>query len=281
MSYEGNNNRQPVENKINSYLYIFIAFIVITLAVFLGFRYGIGDGSSSKAASSVTKSDSVVVTKDPNLAVKKQKLLKDVSGDAYLGNQYAPVLVIEYASLSCPHCAHFEEDVVEPLIPNYIDSGKVRYVFRDFPLNPPAVAAAKLAHCADSDKYFSFIKVLFKSQKQWVNDSYLATLKNIGKLGGISDEKFDQCQNDKAIEDKIFKEQQDAVNILEVQATPTIFINGVQYKGKYEYKAVADYIDKDLKGDDSVAKTDAPAASGSAAATSGKATNAATTAPAK
>ena len=244
-----NDQNKPVSrmHKINTYIYIFAGFIAVTLLAFITYRYAPAE-FTSQARTQPQKAEEVVITKDPDLAKKKQILLKDMSGDYYMGNQYAPVIVIEYASLSCPHCAHFHEDVVEPLVPSYINSGKVKYVYRDFPLNAPALAAAKLTHCANPERFFSFIKVLFKSQDQWAfTPNYEEILKNIAKLGGVNEEKFHECQKDQALETAILKTQQDANEVLEVDQTPTIFINGSKYEGKHEYKEVAAFIDTMLK----------------------------------
>ena len=248
MSSENNNNGAQKSN-LNKYIYIFLGFIAIIALAFFIIRSGNNDMLAKKPVEE-PKNEQVVVTKDPNLAQKKQKLLKDTSGDFYLGEQYAPVVMIEYASLACPHCRDFHEHVVEPLIANYVNKGKVKYVFRDFPHMPSAFSAATLAHCADSDKYFSFVKVLFKSQDQWAFDeNYVPILKNIGKLGGVSEAKFDQCLADKALENKLLQSIKDASDILEVHSVPTIFINGTPYEGKREYKDVAAAIDLQLKGE--------------------------------
>lgn len=236
-------------NKMNKYAYIFLGFIIISLAIFVVFRSISGDVSSN-AETTQPKTEQVVVQKDDKLMERRKEFLKDTSGDYFLGKEFAPVVMVEYASLSCPHCADFHEKVVEPMIPNYVDTGKVKYVFRDFPLNKSALDATKLAHCAETDKYFSFIKVLFKSQKQWAyNEQYLPILKDIAKLGGLTPEKVDTCLADKKLEDKIFKVQQDAVDILEVKSTPTIYINGNKYDGPHKYEDVEAFINKQLKGE--------------------------------
>ena len=192
--------------------------------------------------------EAVLVKKGELNTSAKAQLLQNMAGDYYMGNEYAPVLMIEYASLSCPHCAHFQEAVLDDLIVSHINTGKVRYIYRDFPLNAPALDATKLSMCADKKNYFNFIKVLFKSQENWVMaDDYKAVLKNIGKLGGVSEDQFDKCLADKTNEEKILKTKKDAIEILGVDSTPTIFINGVEYEGEHSYEAVTKYIDSLLK----------------------------------
>ena len=167
-------------NKMNKYIYIFAAFVVVVIIAFLVFRYSASSNAIGEVKDKGT--NNVVITKNPPTPEQQQSLLKPNAGDNALGSQYAPVTIIEYASLSCPHCAHLAENVIDPLNANYISKGKVKYVFRDFPLNAQAVAAAKLAHCADPSRFYSFINVLFKSQEQWAYTSnYLSILKNIAK----------------------------------------------------------------------------------------------------
>lgn len=242
-------------SEINKYVFIFIAFVAVVVAAYSGIRYN--NSHAISKTETQKKADEVVLTKDPMLAEKKHKLLQDLTGDYYLGEKYAPVVVIEYASLACPHCRELQETVIEPLIPNYVDKGKVKYVFRDFPHNEAALPAAKLAHCADPERYFSFIKVLFKSQDQWAyNKDYLTILKNIAKLGGVTDEQFDRCMADKNLENQILNTVKNASDILGVHSVPTIYINGNEYAGKRDYASVSAYIDKLLSGNDA---TTAPA----------------------
>ncbi len=234
---------------MNKYIYIFVAFIIVIAIAFIAMRTNAKHPVSEVARQEI-KPEEVVVTKDVNIAEKKQKLLKDTSGDYYLGEKFAPVVMIEYASLACPHCRDFQGDVVEPMIANYVNKGKVKYVFRHFPHNQAALVAAKLANCAEPDKYFSFIKVLFKSQDQWAySENYAATLKTIGKLGGVSEDKFDECEKNKEIETKILNGVKNATDILSVQGVPAIYINGNLYEGERNYKDVSAYIDKQLKGE--------------------------------
>jgi len=240
-SDQQNKTSQP--GNLKKYIFVFVAFIVLLIAAFF-----VMHSSSSSTLSEVAKVETkpeeakpeeVVVMKDTELADKKQKLLKDTSGDYYLGEKYAPVVMIEYASLACPHCRDLQESVIDPMIANYVNKGKVKYIFRDYPHNESALVAAKLAHCADSDKYFSFIKVLFKSQDQWAySENYRETLKSVGKLGGVDDAKFEQCQKDKELDEKIL-----------TTVKLGIYINGNAYEGKREYNDVAAYIDTQLKGE--------------------------------
>lgn len=94
-------------------------------------------------------------------------LAKVTADDKVLGDRDAPVTMIEYSSLTCPHCAHFHTDVLPRIKKEYIDTGKVKLVLRDFPLNQPALIAAQIAHCVPEDRYFGFVSVLFETQAAW------------------------------------------------------------------------------------------------------------------
>ena len=149
-----------------------------------------------------------------------------------LGNDKAPVTVIEYASLTCPHCAAFAKDTFEAFKQKYIDTGKVYYTFRDFPFDQPGLHGAMMARCAGPDQYFGLLAVLFKSQDSWATaPDPTAELAKIGRLAGLDKEAFDACMADKALQDGILKGEMDAQHNLQVDATPTFIVNGVRHSG--------------------------------------------------
>ena len=232
---------------MNKYAAVFFGFIAIIIIAYFATRQATTNIASSMETAVGAKSSKQEVVVKKYTAAEKAKVLKDTTGDNFLGNPMAPVVMVEYASLSCPHCADFHEKVVDPLLPTYIESGKVKYIFRDFPLNAPALEAAKIAHCAGKDKFFSFIKVLFQSQSNWVIIGHKEIMK-IAALGGIDDAAYQKCIADKEIENNILKVQKEASEVLEVDSTPTIFINGTVYKGKHTFEDVSEFIDKLLKG---------------------------------
>lgn len=165
-------------------------------------------------------------------------------GERAMGDPNAPVTIIEYASLTCPHCAHFHNDVLPDLKERYIETGKVRLVFRDFPLDERALMAAALAHCAGPDRYFGFLDVLFQTQSGWARaDDYLGALKKLGKLGGMSDEEMDQCLADQELTDGILQTRLDGQNEHQVSSTPTLVINGEVYPGAREIDELSTLID--------------------------------------
>src|SRR6202022_4836028 len=146
--------------------------------------------------------------------------------DMALGPAKASVTIVEYASMSCPHCAAFEENVFPMLKSKYIDTGKVRFVFREFPLDIKAAAASMLVRCiagGDSGKYLGTVELLFKQQDQLVEQTK-DTLERIGKQAGMSEQAVEACVKDQALLDKLSADQKFAFETLKVNATPPFFI---------------------------------------------------------
>jgi len=152
-------------------------------------------------------------------------------GDAVMGSPDAPVTIIEYASMTCPHCAQFQAKTFPKLKERYIDTGKVRYIFREFPLDPLAAGAFMLARCADKDKYFSIIDLFFGTQREWVVPNPLQPMFNIAKQAGYNEETFNACLKNQQILDGIQNVRDRAAKVLNVESTPTFFINGKRVIG--------------------------------------------------
>lgn len=166
--------------------------------------------------------------------------------DMALGPKDAAVTVTEYASLTCSHCAAFNEQVYPQIKKAYIDTGKIRYVFREFPLDIKAAAGSMLSRCIakeDSAKYFAVTDVLFKSQTEWVLKDTTEQLKRIGKQAGLSGEEVEACLKDQKLLDKIAADQKYANEVLKVNATPTFFINGEMLRGENSFDEFAKRID--------------------------------------
>jgi protein-disulfide isomerase len=160
--------------------------------------------------------------------------------DMALGSAKAAVTIVEYASMTCPHCAAFEQNVFPMLRSKYIDAGKVRFVFREFPLDIKAAAASMLARCVagdDSGKYLGTVELLFKQQDQLVEQTK-DTLERIGKQAGMSEQAVEACVKDQALLDKLSADQKFAFETLKVDATPTFFINGERLKGAMSYEEI-------------------------------------------
>jgi protein-disulfide isomerase len=150
-------------------------------------------------------------------------------GEMALGDEKAPVTIIEYASMTCPHCAAFHATTFPELKKRYIDTGKVRFIFREFPLDQLALAAFLLARCAGPDKYFPMIDTLFQQQREWVTQKPLGPLMAIAKQAGMSETAFNECLQNQKLVDGIEDVRQRAMK-LKVESTPSFFINGKQMR---------------------------------------------------
>jgi len=183
--------------------------------------------------------------------VDPAELLKpEALPDMVMGADNAPVTVIEYASMTCPHCAHFQETTFPELKKQYIDTGKVRYIFREFPLDNLAAAAFMLARCAgkdDKSKYFAMIDTMFKQQRQWAVEKPIPPMLAIAKQAGFTEESFNACLANQPILDGIEKIRTRAIKQFKVESTPTFFINGTKVPGAISIEEMAKVIDPYLK----------------------------------
>jgi protein-disulfide isomerase len=161
-----------------------------------------------------------------------------------LGDPNAPVTIIEYASLTCPHCAQFHKEVLPELKERYIAPGKVRLIYRDFPLDQTALAAAALAHCAGPERYFSMLDVLFETQSNWARaDDPIAALKRLGKLGGLTEQQMSACLADEQLSEGILRERLAGQNEYDIGSTPTFIIDGKAYAGSRDVEEFGKLID--------------------------------------
>jgi Protein-disulfide isomerase len=162
--------------------------------------------------------------------------------DQVIGDANAPVTIVEYASMTCPHCASFHEHTFPALDDKYIKTGKVKFILREFPLDPRAEAGFMLARCSDN-KYYPMVDVLFKQQMNWaaVQDARTALL-NIAKLAGFTQESFEACLTDQKLLDDVRAVRAKGAE-LGVTATPTFFINGKKYSGAMSIEQMSAIID--------------------------------------
>lgn len=163
--------------------------------------------------------------------------------DKQLGKDDAKVTIVEYASMTCPHCAHFAMTTFPELKTKYIDTGKVRYILREFPFDPSAEAGFMLARCS-KDNYFAMVDVLFKQQPSWVGvNNTKEALLQISKLAGFTQESFESCLTDQKLLDDVRAVQKRGADEFKVDSTPTFFINGKTYKGAMSIEEMSAIID--------------------------------------
>jgi len=163
--------------------------------------------------------------------------------DKQLGKDDAKVTIVEYASMTCPHCAHFAATTFPELKTKYIDTGKARYILREFPFDPSAEAGFMLARCS-KDNYFPMVDVLFKQQANWVGvNNTKDALLQISKLAGFTQESFEACLTDQKLLDDVRSVQKRGADEFKVDSTPTFFINGKTYKGAMSIEEISAIID--------------------------------------
>jgi protein-disulfide isomerase len=175
----------------------------------------------------------------------------DPLGDIMLGSAEAPVTIIEYASMSCPHCARFALVTFPEIRKRYIETGKVRFIFREFPLDRLAEAVSVVTRCAckdDPQRYFMLTETLFREQEKWLIDEPLPALLATAKQGDVSEATFNACLANQQILDGLEKGRRRAADAFEVRSTPTFFINGKPHTGALTAAELAALIDPYLKG---------------------------------
>ena len=156
----------------------------------------------------------------------------EVLADRVLGNPDAKVTMIEYASMTCPHCANFHTKTFPAIKKEYIETGKIKFIYRDFPLDQFALAAAMMARCASKDRYFAIVDLIFRTQKSWGrNPDPRKALAQIGKLAGVSEPTYRACVGDKAIYDGMIKMRDGGAKDFKVQSTPTFVVDGKTING--------------------------------------------------
>ncbi len=172
------------------------------------------------------------VAQAPQAPADPAALLKVTPQDRVLGQADAPITILEYASMTCPHCAHFTNEVLPELKKKWIDTGKVKLVMRPFPLDQVALRAEMLARCLPPERYYPMIETLFKTQEKWaVSQDWRPALERTARLAGVSGKDFDSCLANKALEDEIVQSRLTASTQLDVNATPTLFVNGKKFEG--------------------------------------------------
>jgi protein-disulfide isomerase len=158
-------------------------------------------------------------------------------GDKTLGPADAKVTIVEYASATCPHCATFHTTTLQEVKKEFIDTGKVRFISREFPLDDLALAAFMIARCVPDDKYFPMLDTIYETQKTWAGQNARAELLKMAKLAGLSEADFDKCLKDEALAKGILAIREDGAKKYGVDATPTLYINGKKMEGERDIEA--------------------------------------------
>jgi len=171
-------------------------------------------------------------------ALAQEQTPQQTPEDRVLGKADAPITIFEYASLTCPHCAAFDRETLPKVKENWIDTGKAKLIFRDFPLDGLALRAAMLARCAPPDRFYGFIDTLFQSQQTWEHaKDPMEALEHIARLGGMTEEQFKSCMKNEQVSNAVVGSETLAQKEYGVNSTPTFFINGTKIEGAQPYDA--------------------------------------------
>ena len=179
----------------------------------------------------------------------ESSVLNLTENDFIIGNDNASITIIEYASMSCSHCANFHNNTLPDLKKEYIDTGKVRYVFRDFPYNYPALLGSMVMRCIPSEVRYDYMNALYKLQNMWVVRENAITRQELYKImqtGGMTKENFDICLIDVDLENKILQEVIAAQSEFNIRSTPSFLINGDLLEGDKSIKVFRQILDKIL-----------------------------------
>ena len=176
--------------------------------------------------------------------------LLDISEDDFvIGDENAPITIIEYASLSCSHCSDFHKNTLGKLKDEYINTGKVRFVFRDFPFNYPALLGSMVLRCIPEDVRYDYMNALFQLQTNWVDKESTKTTQELFKImqsGGMTKEEFDTCITNVDLENKILQGVIGAQSEFNIQSTPSFLVNGILVEGNKSIKEFRQIINKIL-----------------------------------
>lgn len=164
-----------------------------------------------------------------------------------LGPDDAPVTLVEFSSLTCPHCASFHSETLPKIRDAYVTPGKIRYVYHDFPLDNLAMAAAMLSRCIDRERYFGFLDALFANQSRWAGGGNpVQDLERMSRLAGMSKETFDACLGNEELLDGIRSAAQEAAEEYDIDSTPTFLVNGDKVTGAVDFATMKRHLDEAL-----------------------------------
>ena len=172
---------------------------------------------------------------------------QEALSERVMGDPEAPITIIEYASLTCPHCADFHNNSLPRLKKEWIDTGKAKLIYRDFPTNPAALAfaGAMIARCAPKEQYFTLLRVLFASQEEWTRSKDpLAALSQIARLGGMSEADVQACLDKEELLDGIRQRALDAQMKFGIKSTPSFVVGEQTIRGNVTYEDFVDVLEK-------------------------------------
>ena len=171
-----------------------------------------------------------------------------ISSERILGQSKAPIELIEYASLTCPHCAKFHNGPWVKIKKEYVDTGKAKLIYRDFPTDQLALAASMIARCAPKTRYFGIVKIMFETQDNWRNSQNpRQALANIGRIAGMSLETVNQCINSKVAYESVMRLREEGSKKFNIDATPTLIVNGEKIDSGLKIEEYREIFDKLLK----------------------------------
>ena len=183
------------------------------------------------------------------LEANETSVLEIKDNDFVIGDKDAPITIIEYASMSCSHCASFHNSTLNDLKTEYIDTGKVRFVFRDFPFNYPALLGGMMMRCIPNEVRYDYMNALYLLQKSWVVRENATTMQELYKImqsGGMTKDEFDACYSNEQLENEILEGVIAAQKEFNIRSTPSFLVNGNLIEGNKSIKEFRQIIDKIL-----------------------------------
>jgi protein-disulfide isomerase len=184
------------------------------------------EASATEAGATATTTAETTTPADVTPRDPANLNIDELMQDRALGNPNAPVKMVEYASFTCSHCTDFHVRTFQQIKMAYIDTGKVYYIFREYPLDNIALSVSKIARCAPDGKYFNLVDVIFHNRDRWIlQPDPLGTIANYAKLAGVNEELFKACSTNEALETALLKQMGDAQTTFKVSSTPTFIFN--------------------------------------------------------
>ncbi|MGH7004865.1 MAG: thioredoxin domain-containing protein [Alphaproteobacteria bacterium] len=217
---------------------------ILTLAAVSAAGISLAVGTDAWAQDAAKPATDVKIPESAGTVDQAKLLAESGLKDMVMGKAEAPVTIVEYASMTCPHCAHFSTTTLPAIKEKYIDTGKARLILREFPFDPRAAAAFMLARCAPEERYYPLVEVLFKQQEQWAGAANAEEpLLQISKLAGFTQESFKACLTNQKLLDDVNAVRERGANEFGVDSTPTFFINGTKYSGALSVDEMSAIID--------------------------------------